>query len=91
MGARAIIVHSGDPTECVTPMILGRESRYGLEGLMVLARQPQGKGCICSPRRSGDRHPRRLHEEWTPIGVRLMEAMGETTLEQATARAAEAP
>ena len=70
-------------------MILGRESQYGMEGLMVLARQPQGKGCICSPHRSDDRHPCRLHEEWTPSGVRLMQAMGETTLEQVTSRAAE--
>jgi Rrf2 family iron-sulfur cluster assembly transcriptional regulator len=40
---RRIIVHSSDPSECLTPMILSRESQYGLEGLMVLARQPQGK------------------------------------------------
>jgi Rrf2 family protein len=27
----------------LTPVILSRESQYGLEGLMVLARQPRGK------------------------------------------------
>lgn len=135
-------------------MILSRESEYGLEGLMVLARHPQGKvmllreiadaghlpagflartlqklarhdvvssyrgavrgyalarpagditlqdifeaiegpnvfrGCIFSSHGSGDRHPCRLHQEWAPIGARLMQVMGETTLEQVTSRAA---
>lgn len=134
-------------------MILSRESQYGLEGLMVLARQPQGKvmllreiadaghlpagflartlqklarhnvvsshrgavrgyalarparditlreifeaiegpnvfrRCIFSSHRSGDRHPCCLQQEWTPIGTRLMQVMGETTLAQVASRA----
>ena len=135
-------------------MILSRESQYGLEGLMILARHPHGKvmlwreiahaghlpagflartlpklvrhnvvssyrgavrsyalarpagdvtlqeifeaiegpnvfrQCIFSSHRSGDRHPCRLHQEWTRIGARLMQVMGETTLEQMASRAA---
>jgi Rrf2 family iron-sulfur cluster assembly transcriptional regulator len=146
------MLHSSDPSEYLTPMILSRESQYGLEGLMVLARQPQGKvmllreiadagqlpagflartlqklarhnlvssyrgairgyalarpacditlqdifeaiegpnvfrRCLFSPHRSGDRHPCRLHEEWAPIGARLLGVMGETTLEEVASR-----
>ncbi len=133
-------------------MILSRESQYGLEGLMVLASQPQGKvmllreianagqlpagflartlqklarhnlvssyrgairgyalarpacnitlrdifeaiegpnvfrRCIFSSHCSGDRHSCRLHQEWAPIGARLLEVMGKSTLEQVASR-----
>ncbi|HUM16683.1 MAG TPA: Rrf2 family transcriptional regulator [Candidatus Nitrosotalea sp.] len=133
-------------------MILSRESQYGLEGLIVLARQPRGRvmllqqlaqaghlpagflartlqrlrrhnlvashrgairgyslarpaheitlreifeaiegptvfrRCICSSRRSGEGHRCRLHDDWAPIGARLLTVMEETTLAQVASR-----
>ena len=143
---------SGDPPGLLTPMILSRESQYGLEGLIVLARQPRGKvmllrqiaragqlpagflgrtlqklrrhglvsshrgavrgyalgrpaqeirlrdifeaiegpvvfrRCIFSPRRAGEPHPCRLHNEWARVSATLQAVMDETTLAQVAAR-----
>jgi Rrf2 family transcriptional regulator, iron-sulfur cluster assembly transcription factor len=37
-----------DSSDLLTPVILSRESQYGLEGLVVLARQPRGKVMLLS-------------------------------------------
>jgi Rrf2 family transcriptional regulator, iron-sulfur cluster assembly transcription factor len=37
-----------DSSGLLTPVILSRESQYGLEGLVVLARQPRGKVMLLS-------------------------------------------
>ena len=57
-----------------------REIFEAIEGPTVFRR------CICSSRRSGEAHCCRLHDDWAPIGARLLTVMEETTLAQVASR-----
>jgi Rrf2 family protein len=57
-----------------------REIFEAIEGPTVFRR------CICSSRRSGEANCCRLHDDWAPIGARLLTVMEETTLAQVASR-----
>jgi Rrf2 family protein len=57
-----------------------RDIFEAIEGPVVFRR------CIFSPRRAGDPHPCRLHDEWARVSAMLQAVMDETTLAHVAAR-----